>query len=241
MCKSCYNARNNSREIVHKNNPEYRAKRNRQQREFYKGNRVKILEKKRQYHSKAEVKIRTKTYRSIHYQIHKNRINEQKNRYAVSKKKNNPRYKLECVLRSRLKNAIFAQNASKEVKTMELLGRSSKDCLKYIESKFKDGMNWENHGNGQGKWNLDHIIPCASFNLTNPKEQMTCFHWSNLQPLWYADNLKKADKITTNERCWDELTLQWVDKNRCKSLSQQNSILGVHSEMTNAPQKQSLP
>jgi hypothetical protein len=46
-----------------------------------------------------------------------------------------------------------------------------------------------------GKWHVDHIRPCASFDLTNPKQQQICFHYTNLQPLWAIDNIKKGVKL----------------------------------------------
>ena len=59
----------------------------------------------------------------------------------------------------------------------------------YLELQFTDGMTWENRGN----WHIDHIRPCASFDLTDPEQQKQCFHYTNLQPLWAADNLAKSD------------------------------------------------
>jgi hypothetical protein len=56
-------------------------------------------------------------------------------------------------------------------------------------------MNWKNYGKGEGKWNIDHILPCASFDLTQESEQHRCFHYNNLQPLWEIDNLKKGAKL----------------------------------------------
>ena len=53
-------------------------------------------------------------------------------------------------------------------------------------------MTKENHG----KWHVDHIIPCASFDLTKPEQQAKCFHYTNLQPLWAKDNAKKGAKYS---------------------------------------------
>ena len=59
-----------------------------------------------------------------------------------------------------------------------------------VMKKFVSGMSWENYG----KWHIDHIKPCASFNLLEEDEQKKCFHYTNLQPLWAKDNLKKGGK-----------------------------------------------
>jgi len=60
----------------------------------------------------------------------------------------------------------------------------------HIEKQFKPGMNWENYS--LYGWHIDHIRPCASFDLTKEEEIQKCFHYSNLQPLWAEENLKKA-------------------------------------------------
>jgi len=52
-------------------------------------------------------------------------------------------------------------------------------------------MSFSNYG----KWHIDHIIPCARFDLRKPNEQKKCFNYKNLQPLWAFDNLSKNDKI----------------------------------------------
>jgi hypothetical protein len=72
------------------------------------------------------------------------------------------------------------------------MGADIETVKKHLESLFKKGMSWENHGN-EG-WHIDHIIPCAAFDLTDPKQQKKCFHYTNLQPLWAKDNLSKGDK-----------------------------------------------
>ena len=73
---------------------------------------------------------------------------------------------------------------------MELTGCSKDELFKYLESKFIEDMTWDNYG----KWHIDHIRPCASFNLENSEEQIECFHYTNLQPLWAKDNISKGSK-----------------------------------------------
>jgi hypothetical protein len=65
----------------------------------------------------------------------------------------------------------------------------------HVESQWLLGMSWGNYGFGTGKWHVDHIRPCASFDLSREDQQRACFHWSNLQPLWGIDNMKKGAKI----------------------------------------------
>ena len=78
-------------------------------------------------------------------------------------------------------------------KTLNLLGCSAQFLRTYIENKFLEGMTWDNYG--KHGWHIDHIIPCSSFNLTDSTQQQICFHYTNLQPLWAIDNLKKSNKI----------------------------------------------
>jgi hypothetical protein len=84
----------------------------------------------------------------------------------------------------------------------EILGQDkSESCIKYtgcsleklriyLESTFKDGMTWENYGS---RWHIDHKLPCAAFNHSNPVELMACWHFKNLQALWAAENIIKKD------------------------------------------------
>lgn len=79
---------------------------------------------------------------------------------------------------------------------MKLVGCSLEQLKKHLQSKFTKGMTWENygtgwHGKGMKEWHIDHIRPCASFDLSKASEQKKCFNYSNLQPLWAKDNLSK--------------------------------------------------
>jgi hypothetical protein len=82
--------------------------------------------------------------------------------------------------------------SSKAYKSQELLGASWVVCKEWIEKQFKPGMSWNNYG--LHGWHIDHIRPCASFDLTDPIQQKQCFHYTNLQPLWASENLSKGAK-----------------------------------------------
>ena len=79
------------------------------------------------------------------------------------------------------------------VSALELLGADVDFVKKYLQNKFLKGMTWDNWS--RDGWHIDHIIPLSSFDLTKIEEQKKAFHYTNLQPLWAVDNLKKGDKI----------------------------------------------
>ena len=101
--------------------------------------------------------------------------------------------KLKENIRIRILELLRKKNIRKQHKITELLGCSVKDLIIHLESKFQPGMTWDNHG--VFGWHMDHIKPCASFDLTKIEDQKQCFHYTNLQPLWWQDNLAKSDKI----------------------------------------------
>ena len=100
-------------------------------------------------------------------------------------------FRLRNALRSRIRQAIIRDSGEKSIKTADLIGCSVKELKQHLEAQFADGMSWDNYG----EWHIDHIIPCASFDLTDEQEQRECFHYTNLQPLWGVDNIKKGDKV----------------------------------------------
>jgi hypothetical protein len=121
------------------------------------------------------------------YKIQKDKINETRRKNLQKRRDEDPKYRVMMALHCRLYMAV----KEKKGKTMELVG-CSKDALnKHLYSKFTEGMTWENYG----EWHIDHIRPCASFNLEDPEEQKKCFHWTNLQPLWAKDNIIKSDRL----------------------------------------------
>lgn len=91
-----------------------------------------------------------------------------------------------------MKKACKLKKVVKKETTLSLIGCSKEFLLNYLRSKYQLGMTDENYG----KWHIDHIKPCALFDLTDPEERKKCFHYTNLQPLWAIDNLLKSDHYT---------------------------------------------
>jgi hypothetical protein len=115
-------------------------------------------------------------------------------KYAANRAKTDHEFAMKLRLRSRVSAAVRRGRATKSAKTMDLIGCTTKDLCAHIQSQFVDGMTWENAG--RYGWHIDHIIPCAAFDLTDPKQQRMCFHYTNLRPLWGSENMNKGDKIT---------------------------------------------
>lgn len=103
---------------------------------------------------------------------------------SISKKaseryNSDPEYKLKHILRVRIQKAL--KLSCKKTSSTELLGCSISEYKLYLESKFKEGMNWDNYG--VKGWHVDHIIPCDAFDLSDVEQQKQCFHYTNTQPL----------------------------------------------------------
>lgn len=111
-----------------------------------------------------------------------------------------PIFRLRCNLRNRLKLALRSKGVKCLGRSMSLIGCDEMHLKNHLQRQFTKGMTWAN----MGKWHVDHILPCASFDLSDPEQQAKCFHFSNLRPLWAAENRAKRDYIHT---CQPELTM----------------------------------
>ena len=149
-------------------------------------NYKKSINNKKKYRNKVKSAIYNRLWR----QKNKEKYNANMREY-YKRKKQEPQYRIKLNLRSRLKDALKRSFSGKP--SLSLVGCSIEFLKKHLESKWTDGMSWENYG----KWHIDHILPCSSFNLTIPAQQEKCFNWKNLQPLWAKDNIKKGAKILT--------------------------------------------
>lgn len=132
---------------------------------------------------KAENKQKIKDYR---YKYKKQRAEQRK-----ARRKKDIEYKILGNLRTRLGSAL--KGKLKKDRTKNFLGCSINELKEHLEFKFQPGMTWENYG--KCGWHIDHILPCASFDLSDLDQQKKCFHYTNLQPLWAEDNLKKGDSF----------------------------------------------
>ena len=130
-----------------------------------------------------------KEKRSIYLKNWKINNKEHIKHYKIKKYKNDTIYQLISNSRNRLNAFIKTNNFIKHGKTFEMIGCSPDELKIHLERKFKEGMCWEN----RNEWHIDHIIPLSSAN--NENDVIRLCHYSNLQPLWAYENLKKSNKL----------------------------------------------
>jgi hypothetical protein len=167
-CKEC---NSNRGKTYRKNNPEKVKKRSEL---WAKSNPEKVREKEKRYIIKNKEK-------------HLKRRRE----YEKKRKSNDIAFKLKSNYSSLLSRVFKNYGVKKPKKTIELLGCEIHFFKEYIGKKLKDGMTFENYG----KWHIDHIIPLSSAGDDLNKLKDLCYY-TNLQPLWAIDNIRKSNKIT---------------------------------------------
>jgi hypothetical protein len=130
------------------------------------------------------------------YYLNKDKKRITNNEWRKNQSVLNPIFRMSKALRQRIRGAIIKGHKSQ--KTLDLLGCSLSEFVSHLESQFTEGMSWSNYGNPNGNhsncWHIDHIKPCSLFDLTQEEEQRLCFHYSNMQPLWGIENIKKGSK-----------------------------------------------
>lgn len=174
-CKECYNKRNNVRTKAL--GDDYIQKNRARASEYYKNNKEKVKDYQKQYNKDNHDKVSSRQLK-----------------YAKERYHTDERFRMEQLLRKRFRVALRRQFVEKKFKnTFDLLGISLDEFKAYFESKFTTDMTWARFL--KGEIHIDHVIPCASFDLTKKEEQEKCFHYTNLQPLWAVDNLEKGARV----------------------------------------------
>jgi len=172
---------------INKYNKEYKLKNLGKVKEYFRLHYLKNKEQKMKYYLENKEYLRQKAkewYLRNREKIIKKQVEYDKNKYRTDLN-----FRIKANLKPRIQKAL--KGLDKSARTMELVGCSPKELWKYLEKKFTQGMTRENYG----KWHIDHIKPCASFDLTCPQQQLECFNYKNLQPLWASENLSKGAKF----------------------------------------------
>ena len=154
-----------------------KEKRKQQYDKWYSKNREERLKRRKKW--REENKEKLAKYRKDNKHI---------SREFYQRHKNNPLFRLKSSVRSRIRIAITNQRLNKNTSTAKMLGCTWEELKQHLESKFTEGMKWDNYG----EWHVDHIKPLS---LANTEEEMIKLnHYTNLQPLWAKDNLSKGSK-----------------------------------------------
>lgn len=217
-CKSCYREYQEEMKATPKYQEklrQYREKTREQvkkrSKEYYH-NLPEQIKKQRNKEQGAKARLKLKNYpekveklrlRSLEYE--KQNYDKRRIQRAITRKArywSDLNYRMEILLRTRFYKAV---KRGKVKSILLLIGCSTQELRDYLEKMFLPEMNWENYGK---VWDIDHILPCASFDLNKIEDQEKCFHYSNCQPLFkttkiaqslgYQDligNIDKKDKI----------------------------------------------
>lgn len=224
--KTCKSRRAVTRDIYHNKNKEVILEK---QRLSYATNPEKAVAKREASKDKQKVymaKYRKKNPEKIKKSMSEWRVKQgieprKKTEWASFKERYDQDidFKIKVNLRNRMRQAL--KNKSKVGSAVELLGGVT-DAIAHIEKQFHPNpvtgemMTWDNHS--KFGWNIDHIIPLASFNLENPEELAKVCHYSNLRPLWWKQNKQKSDKVLTAfdfVAFFNSLNIAWseIDRN----------------------------
>lgn len=141
---------------------------------------------------RSDCKECRKSVTKNYYDTNKDKILPRIYKRIKNKLQSDPKFRMTHNVRCRIRYVL--KNNKKANHSIKLLGCTFEQLKQHLERQFKNGMSWDNYGD----WHVDHIRPCALFDLSDAKQQQECFHYSNLQPLWAKENLSKGDAWQPN-------------------------------------------
>jgi hypothetical protein len=190
ICSKCKEEKevcefNNNKSTYDGKRPECKLCTNKQSILYNKKNKDKVDKIKQKYvdNNKEKVKKSKKKWfnKNPNYQ----------NKWVVNKYNNDPLFRLINIMRARTRLFFKSKNFKKKNSTFKIIGCTPEFLKEHLEQQFEEGMSWDNQG--LYGWHIDHKIPLSSSN-TEEEIYKLC-HYTNLQPLWAEDNLKKSNKI----------------------------------------------
>ena len=164
---------------------------------YYSNNNEKVklrVNKYRKSNLDKVKEVRTRIYERDRERIlmvnklYRENNREKRNEYTRNRKSTDPIFKLKHLMNSRMRIFMRSRNIQKHNKTFDIIGCTPNELKEHIQTQFNNGMSWDN----QGEWHIDHIIPLSSGK--NEDEIIRLCHYTNLQPLWAIDNMKKGSK-----------------------------------------------
>jgi hypothetical protein len=119
------------------------------------------------------------------------KIMKDANDYVKRKRSEDLLFKLKHNIRSRVKEYLKTKNITTKNRTFDFVCCTPQELKEHLEKKFISGMSWDNYG--LYGWHIDHIIPLSY--AKNEEELYKLCHFTNLQPMWAIENIKKGSKI----------------------------------------------
>jgi len=176
-------------------------------KQYKEKNNEKLKQKRKEYYIKNKEKISeyNKNYRKnniekelnrvkVYYEDNKKDIIHKSSIRSVKKRQKYPIERLKHNVRNRVRDYIKSNGIKKTNKTFDIVGCTPEDLKRYLEERFISNMSWENYG----KWHIDHKIPLSS--ASNEEELYKLCHFTNLQPLWAEDNIRKGNKLIYDKK-----------------------------------------
>jgi len=182
--------RENNKEEINRRRREYnrnnKERVNRQQREYYQKNREKILKTCKEYNQGKREQLNE--WQREYRKKNKEMLREKEKKRGRERRKKRP---WDHIWRNVLVSVLTRFKHKKSDKTVEILGYSAQELKEHLESRFQEGMSWDNYG--RNGWVIDHVVPVSKFDKDTPMHIVNSL--KNLQPLWEKDNLSKGNKI----------------------------------------------
>ena len=216
ICAYCHKEKN----IVNSNRPDTEGKVCRSCYDKYRRDNIPGAKEKK-YACNAKGRAKNPGYNKVYYESHKKKANTYSRKYYLEHKEEakicgekykpirNARLKIRktidpgflMVNNLRIRLNQFLKGRGKSVSTARDTGCSQGYLKLHLEDLFYPNittgevMSWDNYGGGPGKWQIDHMRPFASIqdDPTNRKKLLEIIHYTNLQPLWFEDNIRKND------------------------------------------------
>lgn len=157
---------------------------------YYAEHREEEAKRTLAYRSREEYPVQKKGYDAKYYAANSAVIKKKVAQWQTVHRRDDVLFRLKDGLRNRLKAAL--RKGYKTGSAVRDLGCTISELRAHLEKLFQPGMTWENWS--LDGWHIDHIKPLASFDLTDRQQLLQACHYTNLRPLWAADNLVKGDK-----------------------------------------------
>ena len=166
------------------------------QKEYYKENKDAYLKNTQQWRKENSEKYMET--RKKYMEENRDKMNKYHREWKQEKRETDMKYKLKENTSRRIRYELKTLLKGKKAKrTTEYIGCSIEELKTHIEKQFDEMMNWENYGS---YWHIDHIIPCAAWDLSIEEDNKYCWNFINLQPLESSKNQSKRDKYELNDK-----------------------------------------